>query len=121
LAHNGDLWTAGSGTFAGGGFNSLRLMKNLNDDWNGSASDAISQFKLRDFYYKSRPTTDRTLGFIIDEVPESVREYFLMGENNDAINQYTMMGMSFKAHQEEKIEINALKLRIIALEAIINK
>jgi len=120
LSDTGNLYTVGSGTFAGGGFNSLRSMKNINEDWNGSAMDVIDGFKLRDFHYKSRPNSDRTLGFIIDEVPANVREYFLMGEEYNAINNYTMIGISFKAHQEEKAELDILKKRVLALEEIIN-
>jgi hypothetical protein len=109
LTTAGNLYTAGTGTFNGGGFNSLRSRKNLNPDWRGSALDVIKDFKVRDFYYKNEPEINRTLGFILDEVPESIQQYVWMGEKKDAINLYSLHALSFKGIQEVKSEVDILK------------
>jgi len=117
LTTTGDITsTGGKGTFQGGGFNSRREIKNIHPDWDGDALNVISQFKLRDFNYKSRPLHDRTLGFIIDEIPDEIRDYALLGTNRDAVNTYTLHGLSFKAHQETKTKIELLEEKVIVLE-----
>lgn len=112
----GNLSVSGSGTFTGGGFNSLRELKNIHEDWKGSAIETINQFKVRDFNYKNQSNINRTLGFIIDEIPSGISEYILMGEKKDSVNLYSLHALSFKAHQETKSEIDLLKLRIQELE-----
>ena len=105
----GNLTTAGSGTFTGGGFNSLRSKKNILGEYTGNALDEISKFKIQDFYYKNEPTINRTLGFILDEIPESVQPYVWMGKDNDAVNLYSLHALSFKAHQETKSRVEILE------------
>lgn len=116
LIVGGPIVCTGSGTFQGGGFNSRRGIKDIHADWDGDALGVIAQFKLRDFNYKSRPLHDRTLGFIIDEIPEEIRAYALLGTNRDAVNTYTLHGLSFKAHQETKKKVELLEEKIIVLE-----
>lgn len=113
---NSNITTAGSGTFTGGGFNSLRSMKTIHKDWKGSALNEIAKFKMRDFNYNTQLDYNRSLGFIIDEIPTSISEYVLHGEDKSAINLYSLHGLSFKAHQETKSEIEILKEKIIKLE-----
>jgi hypothetical protein len=108
----GNILTGGSITAAGGGFNSLRLIKDIHPDWTGSALKELSKFKLRDFNYKSRPNQDRTLGFIVDEIPDSISNYVLMGKNRDAINTYSMIGLIVKALQEANVKIESLEKRL---------
>jgi len=108
----GSIKTGGSVTAAGGGFNSLRSLKNIHPDWTGSALKELSKFKLRDFNYKSRPNQDRTLGFIVDEIPDSISNYVLMGKKKDAINTYSMIGLIVKALQEANVKIESLEKRL---------
>lgn len=116
LTYTGNLSTAGSGTFTGGGFDSLRSKKHLNHQWTGEALTEISKFKLRDFYYLNQMGYNRTLGFIIDEIPESISDYVLFGEKRTAINLYSLHALSFKAHQETISEVDLLKKRVRELE-----
>ena len=113
---SGAISATGSGTFEGGGFNSLRSLKKIHKDWNGNALSVIAKFKVRDFNYKTRLDYDRTLGFIVDEIPAEIGDYILLGENRDAINTYTLHALSFKAHQETKSESDIQKERINILE-----
>lgn len=112
----GALIADGSGTFTGGGFNSRRGIKNIHPDWTGNALEVISKFQIRDFNYKNMPDTDRTLGFIVDEIPEEIGDYVLSGATRNAVNTYTLHGLSFKAHQETKTELELQAERIIVLE-----
>ena len=112
ISNTGNLYCNGSGTFTGGGFNSLRNLKIIHDDWYGSSIEVINKFKIRDFNYKNQVDYNRTLGFIIDEVPVEVADYVLMGENRDSVNLYSLHALSFKAHQETKSEIDLLKEKI---------
>jgi hypothetical protein len=116
----GNVQINGSVTANGGGFNSQREIKNIHNDWGGNALNVISKFKIRDFNYKTRSDFDRTLGFIIDEVPEEIGDYALSGMKRDAVNTYTLHGLSFLAHQETKTEIEILKERIKVLEGRLN-
>ncbi len=113
---NGIITADGSGTFTGGGFNSRREIKDIHADWSGKALEVISKFKIRDFNYKNVPDHDRTLGFIVDEIPEEVGDYVLSGATRNAINTYTLHGLSFKAHQETKTELELQAEKIIVLE-----
>lgn len=117
ISAGGDITTKGSGTFQGGGFNSIRSLKIINEDWAGNATAIISKFILRDFNYRNMPNQNRTLGFIIDEIPEEIQPYALFGENRDAINIYSFLGLTFKAHQETKTELELQAEKIISLEA----
>ncbi len=108
LGATGNLWVAGGITGAGGGFNSLRKLKDIYPDWNKSALKAINEFKLRDFSYKTDSGANRTLGFIIDEIPNSVKQY-VVRTDGEAVNTYTLHGLSFKAHQEESERIDKLE------------
>ena len=117
ITGNGVL--GGSITAAGGGFNSLRSLKNVHKDWTGSATFELSKFQLRDFNYKTKPTINETLGFIIDEIPASISKYILMGEKKDAINLYSLHGLEIKAIQELAKENQDLKTRIEKLEKLI--
>jgi hypothetical protein len=114
IANN--LIVTGTVTAGGGGYNSSRHLKNINEDWKVSAVESIGQFKIRDFNYKTTPTSNRTLGFIIDEIPECVADYVLFGENKDAINLYSLHALSFQAHQETFTEVELLKQRVAVLE-----
>jgi hypothetical protein len=116
--NNGNVTIDGSVTASGGGFNSLRSLKNIHKDWVGSATDELSKFKLRDFNYKTRPEVDSTLGFIIDEIPNSVAKYVLMGEKKDAINVYTLHGLEIKAIQELTEKNKELEARLEKLEKL---
>ena len=118
ITGNGVL--GGSITASGGGFNSLRSLKNIHKDWVGSATDELSKFKLRDFNYKTRPEVDSTLGFIIDEIPQSVAKYVLMNKGT-AINTYTLHGLEVKAIQELTEKNKELEARIEKLEKLLNK
>ncbi len=113
---NGVISSTGSGTFEGGGFHSRREIKDIHPDWDGNALHVISKFKIRDFNYKNIPDYDRTLGFIVDEIPEEIGDYVLSGATRNAINTYTLHGLSFKAHQETKSELELQAERIIVLE-----
>ena len=110
---NGAL--GGSITAAGGGFNSLRNLKNIQADWKGSALIELMKFKPRVFNYKQRPNVDTTFAFIIDELPVSIRNYILMAHGS-AINIYSLHGFEIKAIQELVVENNDLKARIEKLE-----
>ena len=128
ITQAGNMTVAGSGTFTGGGFNSSRKLKDLYPNWNKSALKAINDFKLRDFSYKTDSGANRTLGFIIDEIPNSVKKYVVRGEKEDAVNLYTLHGLSFKAIQElskenEKLkeENEDLENRLEKLERIVKK
>jgi hypothetical protein len=114
---SGNLYTSGSITANGGGFNSSRSLKNIHPDWLGSATDELSKFKLRDFNYKTRPEVDSTLGFIIDEIPQSVAKYVLMNKGT-AINTYTLHGLEVKAIQELTEKNKELEARLEKLEKL---
>lgn len=113
---NGNIIARGSGTFTGGGFNSLRSLKDIHKDWKGSALNEIAKFKMRDFNYYTQPDYNRTLGFIIDEIPKSVQEYVLHGQDKSAINLYSLHALSFKAHQETKSRVELLEEKVKQLE-----
>ncbi len=117
---SGNITATGSGTFQGGGFNSRRELKTLHADWEGKALDVISRFKVRDFNYNTCLDHNRTLGFIVDEVPADVAQYALSGQERDSVNTYTLHGLSFKAHQETRNEIERLKSMIKELERRLN-
>ena len=86
----GTISSTGSGTFNGGSFSSLRSLKNIHNDWTGNALDEINKFKIRSFNYKD--DINLTLGLITDEVPDSIEDYILFGENKDSINIYSILG-----------------------------
>ena len=109
IASTGAIASSSTGTFTGGGFNSLRSKKNILGEYTGNALDEISKFKVQDFYYKNEPTINRTIGFILDEVPESVQPWIWMGKDNDAVNLYSLHALSFKAHQETKTRVEILE------------
>lgn len=108
----------GSITAAGGGFNSLRSLKNIQTDWNGSALIELMKFKPRVFNYKQRPNVDTTFAFIIDELPVSIKNYILMAHGS-AINIYSLHGFEIKAIQELTIKNQELEARIEKLEKLI--
>ena len=118
---NGTIVSTGTGTFTGGSFSSLRSLKTVHDDWTGSALLEISKFKVRDFNYNGRLNYDRTLGLIVDEIPESIGDYILMGKNRDSVNLYSLHALSILAHQEEKIRIEQLEQEILELKQKINQ
>ena len=115
----GTITSTGSGTFNGGSFSSLRSLKDIHADWEGSALDEINKFKIRSFNYKG--DFNLTLGLIIDEVPTSIEEYILFGKNKDSINIYSMLGLSLLAHQEEKNRIEQLEEEVLKLKQKINQ
>jgi hypothetical protein len=117
---SGNLYTSGSITANGGGFNSSRSLKNIHKDWVGTATDELSKFKLRDFNYKARPEVDSTLGFIIDEIPQSVAKYVLMNKGT-AINTYTLHGLEIKAIQELTEENKELRKEVNELKEMFLK
>jgi len=117
---DGNGYLGGSITASGGGFNSLRSLKNIHPDWVGTATGELSKFKLRDFNYKTRPEVDSTLGFIIDEIPKSIAKYVLMN-NGTAINTYTLHGLEVKAIQELTEKNKELEARIEKLEKLLIK
>ena len=112
----GTITSTGSGTFNGGSFSSLRSLKTIHKDWQGNALDEIAKFQIRDFNYNNQLDCNRTLGFIVDEIPESMSDYVLANKAKNAINLYTLHALSFKAHQETKSEIDKLKEKIISLK-----
>lgn len=114
---SGAISATGSGTFDGGGFNSLRSLKKIHKDWTGDALSAISKFKVRDFNYKTRPGYDRTLGFIVDEIPEEISDYILLGKERNAVNTYSLHALSFLAHQETKTELELQDEEILTLKS----
>ena len=118
---NGAVSSTGAGTFTGGSFSSLRSLKTIHDNWTGSALLEISKFKVRDFNYNGRLNYDRTLGLIVDEIPESIGDYILMGENRDSVNLYSLHALSILAHQEEKIRIEQLEQEVLELKQKINQ
>ena len=117
----GTITSTGSGTFNGGSFSSLRSLKTIHKDWQGNALLEISKFKVRDFNYNGRLNYDRTLGLIVDEIPESIGDYILMGENRDSVNLYSLHALSILAHQEEKIRIEQLEQEVLELKQKINQ
>lgn len=117
----GTITSTGSGTFTGGSFSSLRSLKTIHNDWQGNALLEISKFKVRDFNYNGRLNYDRTLGLIVDEIPESIGDYILMGENRDSVNLYSLHALSILAHQEEKIRIEQLEQEVLELKQKINQ
>ena len=120
-AVTGTITSTGSGTFTGGSFSSLRSLKNVHEDWTGNALLEISKFKVRDFNYNGRLNYDRTLGLIVDEIPESIGDYILMGKNRDSVNLYSLHAVSILAHQEEKIRIEQLEQEVLELKQKINQ
>jgi hypothetical protein len=117
----GAITSTGSGTFNGGSFSSLRSLKNVHEDWNGNALNEISKVKVRSFNYKSEPIINKTLGFIIDEIPDSISEYVLFGKEKDSINLYTLHALSFLAHQQTKTRLEELEEEVIDLKQKINE
>ena len=115
----GTISSTGSGTFNGGSFSSLRSLKDIHDDWVGNALDEINKFKIRSFNYKD--DFNLTLGLITDEVPTSIKDYILFGENEDSINIYSILGLSLLAHQEEKSRIEQLEEEVLKLKQKINQ
>lgn len=115
-AVTGTITSTGSGTFTGGSFSSLRELKDIHNDWEGSALDEIAKFKVRSFNYKNQLNHSRTLGFIVDEIPESMSDYVLANKAKNAINLYTLHALAFLGLQETKSEVDKLKEKIISLE-----
>ena len=113
---NGAINSTGTGTFTGGSFSSLRSLKTVHNDWQGNALNEIAKFKIRSFNYKNNPLINKTLGLIVDEIPESISEYLLMGENKDSVNLYTLHSLSLLGLQETKTEIELLKEKVSELE-----
>ena len=113
---NGAINSTGTGTFTGGSFSSLRKLKNIHNDWKGDALDEICKLKIRNFNYKNNPLINKTLGLIVDEIPESISDYLLMGENKDSINLYTLHSLSLLGLQQTKTEVDLLKDKISELE-----
>jgi len=112
----GTITSTGSGTFNGGSFSSLRSLKTIHKDWQGNALDEIDKFKIRDFNYKNQLDCNRTLGFIVDEIPESMSDYVLANKDKNAINLYTLHALAFLGLQETKSEVDKLKEKIISLK-----
>jgi len=102
-----------------GGLPSLRSLKNINPDWQGNAIDVINQFTLRDFNYKLYPTTDQTLGFIMDELPSSVSKYLINGTGTE-LNAYSFHGLEIKAIQEVDKRVIALEKEVASLKQQLN-
>ena len=112
----GTITSTGSGTFNGGSFSSLRSLKTIHKDWQGNALDEIAKFQIRDFNYNNQLDCNRTLGFIVDEIPESMSEYVLANKDKNAINLYTLHALAFLGLQETKSEVDKLKEKIISLK-----
>jgi len=113
---NGTITSTGPGTFNGGSFSSLRSLKTIHKDWQGNALDEIAKFQIRDFNYKNQLDCNRTLGFIVDEIPESMSDYVLANKDKNAINLYTLHALAFLGLQETKSEVDKLKEKIISLK-----
>ena len=116
---NTAITATGAGTFNGGSFSSLRSLKDIHNDWTGNALDEINKFKIRSFNYKD--DINLTLGLITDEIPDSIEDYVLFGENKDSINIYSILGLSLLAHQEEKSRIEQLEEEVLKLKQKINQ
>lgn len=112
----GTITSTGSGTFNGGSFSSLRSLKTIHKDWQGNALDEIAKFQIRDFNYNNQLDCNRTLGFIVDEIPESMSDYVLANKDKNAINLYTLHALAFLGLQETKSEVDKLKEKIISLK-----
>lgn len=113
---NGTITSTGPGTFNGGSFSSLRSLKTIHKDWQGNALDEIAKFQIRDFNYNNQLDCNRTLGFIVDEIPESMSDYVLANKDKNAINLYTLHALAFLGLQETKSEVDKLKEKIISLK-----
>ena len=94
----------------------MRELKNIHNDWKGNALNEIGKLKVRSFNYKNNPLINKTLGLIVDEIPESISDYLLMGENKDSINLYTLHSLSLLGLQQTKTDVDLLKDKISELE-----
>lgn len=116
IGATGNMYLNGSMTAAGGGFNSHRHLKYIHEDFTEnsiSALSSISKLSIRKFSYLNN-MTNTSLGLIIDEVPDYLKEILLV--NNDSVDLYTLHSLSLLAHKETKTEIEILKDRITELE-----
>ncbi|MES2651261.1 MAG: hypothetical protein V4663_05945 [Bacteroidota bacterium] len=102
----GNLSVTGTMTANGGGYDSHRVLKDIDADWKGSAIDEISKLKVRSFNYKNKH--DKYLGLIIDEVPNTISKYLLLNDGN-SVNLYTLHGLSLLAHQQTKTKLEKLE------------
>lgn len=104
----------GTVTASGGGFTSLRELKDIKEDWAGNALDEINKLQVRQFEYLNNPG-QLNLGLIIDEVPDSSASVILTRDRR-SVNSYTLHGLSLLAHKETKSRIEILEEEVKQLK-----
>ena len=113
----GNMRLSGSITATGGGFNSLRKLKDIIGEYTGSGIHVTKTLKIQEFIYKSDINNNRTIGLILDEISEG-KEYLIKDSN--AINLYSLIGLNIKTNQEIISEVELLKIKIKELEDKLN-
>jgi len=105
----GNLTTTGTITAQGGGFNSLRILKEDITDFTGDALKLIDNLKLYNFKYKNNDK-DQYIGMIIDSKNEVPKE--LLMKDGTAINTYNTLSLLIKSIQQLNQRIDSLEAKI---------
>ncbi len=92
----------GTVTATGGGFNSLRSLKNEIKEFSQSALDIINKLDVKKFKYNNNPE-DQFIGLIAEETPKE-----LLMNKGTAINIYNMLGVLAKGIQELNQKLNGV-------------
>lgn len=106
LQVNGNIYASGSGTFAGGGFNSLRSLKTDIHEFSGNALSILAKIDtLYTFKYKT-DLKNQYIGMVIDENSTLPKEILM--NDGKAINTYSTISLLIKAIQELNAKIDTL-------------
>lgn len=95
-------------------YDSKEEIKTEISKYNKNALDIVKNTDVYEFNYKDVPKKKKTIGFVIGEKYKTADE--IVGDENDGINSYSVMGLLWKAVQEQQELIEQMQKEIKELK-----
>lgn len=95
-------------------YNSKEEIKQDIAKYNKKALDIIQSTDVYEFNYKNSPNKKKTIGFVIGENYRTADE--IISNTQDSITSYSVMGLLWKAIQEQQQQIEELKQQVKELK-----